>query len=470
VSEGGSRGTGGQRRVARVTGLSRVTVTYAGRAVDVTVPSDIPIASFLGELAWTCGVRLDSEQPVPLHLSRPVSGVIQPASTLAQAGVVDGDLLVLAEEPVEAPRVVDDLGRAVSAAVERLPGRWSRRATMAALRLATVLAIGGGAALLALGWQRAGRPGPLPPAVAAAGLVGLAASAGRAATTAGIRWPLLLAAVPWGALAGAAFTDAGGGGLARGNGLAAAGTGALVVALTGAVADREQAPPALALAAVAGTVAAGAAAIAAGRSAEQAGSVLAVAALAGLLLLPRVVVRASGLPRLGDGSSDREVGGRVGGARRLLAWLLAGLSGSFLIAAGLLASSPGPAGHALALVAAAAVGLRARTYRFVAEAAPLLLAAGLALGGTLAAVVTAAAGPLAAAGLAVAVGLGLAGATTAVARARERGRGHGPDPAAGKAVEMVELACLVAAVPLATVSSGALAALVTAAKSLVGGS
>jgi type VII secretion integral membrane protein EccD len=456
---------GGPPPAGARTGLCRVTVTHAGRRVDLTLPTDLPVAAFLGELAGLCGARLDGEQPAPLFLSRLAAGPIHPARTLAQAGVVDGDVLVLTERPVEAPRVVDDLGRAVADAVARRPGRWDRDSTTAALRLGAGLLGAVAAGFLGAGWRQAGRPPPVLPALVVVALVGLAATTSRAS---GSRMPppmrgaMLLAAVPWGALTGAAVAGGLDGGLARAGTLASGGAGAALAALAVAAADRGAAPQASAMAVAATAIAAAAAALPAGLGAERAGSVIVTAALACLLLLPRVAVRASGVLHLDDGTVEDEVATRVDAGRYLLAWLAGGLSAAFLVGAALLAWSPGPAGRALALVAAGAVGLRARTFRFVAEAAAPITAAGLALAGTGAAAVTDAAGPLAAAGLAGAAGLAAAVLAASVRRATL-------GPGAGKAVEVLELACLIAVVPAATVSTGALAAVRAVAAALAGG-
>ena len=455
---------GGHPPAGARTGLCRVTVTHAGRRVDLTLPTDLPVATFLGELAGVCGARLDGEQPAPLFLSRLAAGPIHPARTLAQAGVVDGDVLVLTERPVEAPRVVDDLGRAVADAVARRPGRWDRDATAAALRLAAGLLGAGAAGLLGAGWQLAGRPPPVLPALVAVALVGLAAATSRASgsrTPPSMRGALLLAAAPWGALTGAAATGALDGGLAGAATLASGGAGAALAALAVAAADRGVAPQAGAAAIAAAAIAAAAGALVGGLGAERAGSVIVAAVLACLLLLPRAAVRASGVLQLDDGTLEDEVATRVGAGRRLLAWLACGLSAAFLVGAALLAWSPGPAGRVLALVAAGAVGLRARTFRFVAEAAAPVTAAAVTVAATGAAAVTDAAGPLAAAGLAGAAGLALAVLAASVRRATL-------GPGAGKAVELLELACLVAVVPAATVGTGALAAARAVAAALAG--
>jgi type VII secretion integral membrane protein EccD len=457
---------GGRWQIAGLTGLCRVSVAFGGRRVDLTLPSDIPVGTFLGELAWMCGVQLDSEQPAPLYLSRPVSGPVSASQTLAQAGVVDGDLLVLAERPVEAPRVVDDLGRAISEAVQERPGRWDRAATVAALSCAAGLMATGGAVALAVGWGRAGRPGPLLPVLATGVLFGLAVIADwvTGAAAGSIRAWLLPAALPWGALALAAATGAIDGGLAHAPTVAAAAGGAALVALAGAVADRARASPFLAVGLVAVALVGAAGMVAAGLTAEQAGSLLVVGVLGGLLLLPRVVVRVSGLPGLRDGSLAAEVTARVGSARRMLAWLAGGLSAALLVGAGLLVAAPGPAGRVLAVLAAVVLGLRARTYRFAAEVAAPVTAAALVIAIVAGAVILGTLGILAAATVALAVALALTGGAIVT------GQGAQLSPVVGKAVELFELVCLLAVIPLAMLSSGALAELRAFAAGHVGGS
>jgi type VII secretion integral membrane protein EccD len=467
-----SAAAGGRWQIAGLTGLCRVSVACGGRRVDLTLPSDIPVGTFLGELAWMCGVQLDSEQPAPLYLSRPVSGPVSASQTLAQAGVVDGDLLVLAERPVETPRVVDDLGRAISEAVQERPGRWDRAATVAALSCAAGLIATGGAVALAVGWGRAGRPGPLLPVLATGVLFGLAVIADwvTGAAAGSIRAWLLPAALPWGALALAAGTGAIDGGLAHAPTVAAAAGGAALVALAGAVADRARASPFLAVGLVAVALVGAAGMVAAGLTAEQAGSLLVVGVLGGLLLLPRVVVRVSGLPGLRDGSLAAEVTARVGSARRMLAWLAGGLSAALLVGAGLLVAAPGPAGPAgpagrvLAVLAAVVLGLRARTYRFAAEVAAPVTAAALVVAIVAGAVILGTLGILAAATVALAVALALTGGAIVT------GQGAQLSPVVGKAVELFELVCLLAVIPLAMLSSAAFAELRAFAAGHVGGS
>jgi hypothetical protein len=103
------------------------------------------------------------------------------------------------------------------------------------------------------------------------------------------------------------------------------------------------------------------------------------------------------------------------------------------------------------MLAAVALGLRARAHRFVADAAAPVVAAVGTVAAVGAATVAGSAGPLAAAGIAVAAGLVLAVMAATVHRAA-------PGPGAGRAVELTELACLIAVVPVATLSTGALAA------------
>ena len=97
-------------RPPRPGGVCRVTVVHGSRSVDLALPERVPLAGLLGELVAVAGVPLAVSEPGPLVLTRPGSGPIHPSRTLLEAGVADGDLLVLTAAPLPVPRVVDDLG------------------------------------------------------------------------------------------------------------------------------------------------------------------------------------------------------------------------------------------------------------------------------------------------------------------------------------------------------------------------
>lgn len=425
--------------------LCRVSIEHAGRVIDLSIPAEVPVAGLIGQLAVACGLRLDVPQPHPPVLVRPVRGPIPMDSSLARAGVVDGELLVLTSMPVTPPRVVDDLSESIGAAVRERPGHWSPGATLRALRWVAV----GTSAAAALASLAAAAPVPVPlPLAVAAILLGLGLLLRLGRLGAGTAGTLAAAAVPWAALAAvrlAGMPD----GLADPGSLAVAAAGAAAGAAVGTGVAQEFVRPALACAIVA--VAAGAAGVAHGFgfTVEQTGAGVVVAGLVLLVTLPRMVTASSGLGDLGEGSEHDEVVARVDGGRRLLAWLLAatGLVLLAAVAALSLDHGTGPSGRALAAICCLALLLRARTWRFTAEVVPLVAAGAagaLLMAGSL----------VAGFGLTALAGAATAGAAVVALAGLRLERPAQRRPLAGKVVEVIDLLCLLAVVPVALASTG----------------
>jgi type VII secretion integral membrane protein EccD len=438
----GARAPRGRTRSAGA--VCRVTVTGPAGTVDLALPDGVAVATLLPEVAWACGIRFDVDRPRSLVLRRPASGPIQGGQTLHEAGVVDGDLLVLTSERNAAPAVVDNLRVSIASAVADRPGQWTRPVLARALRALGIVAAAAGAIAAGLG-TGGGDPGWA--LVVAVPLV-LAVIAGV------LRWTrpaspapgaIALAVMPWTALAGLGLAGPPPALSLGAVAAAAAGAaaGALFVSVTATAALRA----ALALAIVAGAATAAGSALRTGYSPEWTASVVVVAAVVLLVALPRLVTRSSGLPRLGEGSLRDEVDRRVDGARRMLAWLLAAVGVVMAAAVAALALTPGvgAAGRVLAGLAVLVLALRARTYRFTAEVVPLLAAAAA---GALALAVAIARGPVALPALAA----GTAATLIVASLAAEDGRA--PHPGVGKAIELAELACLVAVIPVALTSTG----------------
>jgi type VII secretion integral membrane protein EccD len=438
-----------------------VTVVYENRSVDLAVPYGVQVATLVPELALASGVQVDVAAPRPLSLHRPAHGPIAPEQTLAEAGVVDGDLIVLSAEPVPGPAVVDDLGQAVAAAVGRRPGRWSAEATVAALKVALVAASTAAAITLAARWGAAGSPGVLPFAVTLIlfALVSLNVWFEGVRPVAGA---LALAALPWAALAGPSLAGVMDGANRSGR-LALAGAFALAGALIAALLVPPVARLALALALVALAAGVTGAVLWAGRSSEQAGAMLAAGGLVAVLILPRLVTLTSGLPSMDDGSRHDQVEQRVEGARRLLAWLLGAASLVVLAGVVILAVAGRPAGALLAVVVSLLLGLHAGSYRFVAEVVPMLTAAAIGTGVALAVPLARGAGVVPVTLVLVAVAL--AAAWLAVSG---QTRARGVSPTLGKAVELVSLALLLAVAPLTLASLGVFGAARSLAGSMFG--
>jgi hypothetical protein len=348
--------------------VRQVTVHGAGQRVDLTVPASVPVVDLVPTLADLCGAGQGAPVSAPpvWGLARVGARPFELSASLEQAGVLDGEVLCLVDIAVWRAPVVRGAADVVADTV-RTASRWDARATAALLA-----GLAGAQLVAATALGAAAAPGGLLAAVAAGvaavALLGLASVAGRAGHGSTTTLALLTGGV---AVAGLAVW------LLAGGGRDAVGLAAAAVGITLAVlAAYPMAPAVVPGAAVAsGALAAGAAAVALGVGPARTGAVGAVLAVAALRLLPRLV---------GRGLAGAEVGGeeplRLAARRAQL--LLASLSaGTALAAVGAivaLAVVGDPVAGALAAVAAIALLLQVPTYRFLAHALPLALAAGTA--------------------------------------------------------------------------------------------
>lgn len=346
------------------TDLCRITVVGPNRRADLAVPVAVPVAELLPELVELVGERSPEALPRPWSIARLAQPPMPLSVSLAELGVIDGEVLYLhdGERLSAGPVVVDDLAEDLTDRTDAGP-LWGpgSRALLLAIGAAAFL-VGGQVALLlgvdrvvvaaglcglvALGtvtlallrW-RWGGSGPVPNAL---GLAGLPAWAGFAH-----RVVLLVApgAATSAQLAGAA------GGLIIGAGAAGL-----------AVPDLVPVTAAVALAAVAVLLAA-ASVLFFDLEAVQVAALAAVLGVVVLALLPGVALRGAGVPEL-DGSAPlvEEVALRSGAARTLLAWLLAATTLVIVVAVGVLVGEEGNFPLLLAVTVTAVVALRARTF------------------------------------------------------------------------------------------------------------
>lgn len=143
------------------TAYSRVTVLTSDRTIDLALPSALPIAEVLPQIMRFAAPDHEAADgdsaPISWTLSR-VGGVAVPlSSTLAEAGVVDGDLLELRPEAEEVrPALVEDVRDAIEDSVDAAGGVWTTRSTRSFVVLggSIVLGIVG----LAAAWGAAGGP------------------------------------------------------------------------------------------------------------------------------------------------------------------------------------------------------------------------------------------------------------------------------------------------------------------------
>jgi hypothetical protein len=368
--------------------IRHVTVHGAGRRVDLTLPSAAPIAELMPALIRLCGVaslrsggRASSAggadgTPPAWALARVGEPALALTSSLAEAEVVEGEVLYLVDVAVWRRPAVVEVSATVEGAVAGGGAPWTQLSTawlIAGLAVLTLLA----AVAIAVRTKAVGPEAGLA-ALLLAGAV-LAAGAGlRSRRRRPSARPALLALVVsawalgalggWG-VAGAPLTAAG---------LAAAGLALAAVMLASYPLVPGLSPGgAVAAAAVAGA----AGAVAAGATAMAAAVGVAVVGVTALRLLPWFV--SALLAALTAGPEARSVAAVVEAharrCRRLLASLSAGTTAAVLGAIlALLLWGDGLA-VALAVIVAVSLLLQARPYRFAPEAMPPALAGGGAL-------------------------------------------------------------------------------------------
>lgn len=207
-------------------GLVKVTVTSGTRRVDLVLPSAVPVAELLPELARSVGLLDGSTVHGGYRLVTHEGRELAADSSLTLQGVEDGVVLTVAagvdDEP---PRVYDDVVEAMTDVVERDLRPWEPATGRRTALVAAALLLGLGAVALLI-------QGGVVAAVAAS-LVGLGLVTGAIVLSRGQGEPEAAVAVAWmgsayAAVAGLVFAPDG---TLFGLPVAAAGAGALVVGL-----------------------------------------------------------------------------------------------------------------------------------------------------------------------------------------------------------------------------------------------
>jgi hypothetical protein len=356
-------------RRSMVADFRHLIVRGGGRRLDLVLPANAAVGDLLPALVELCGLPPGAEWA----LGRSGEERLAPTSSLAEAGVVEHEVLHLVDTRAAPP------ARGAAAIIDRAvesTASWTRRSTewlVAGLAAGTLLV----AVALAV-WTRAVRDQAglsallLACALLAAG-IGLRS---RRAGSHGGPAPLALAA------AASALAGLGGWGLAGASpdaaGLAAASAGLALAAAAGYPAAPRLAPGG---ALGAGVLAGAAAAVAAGASRAAVAALVAVAGVVALRLLPRaiglllwaVVARPGG--RVGP--SGLELSARR--CRELLVSLSVGVNAAALGGILALLAWGDRLGVVLALVVAVSLLLQARTYRYAPDVLPPALAAGAGL-------------------------------------------------------------------------------------------
>jgi type VII secretion integral membrane protein EccD len=359
--------------------LCRLTVLCPGRRVDVVLPTDVPLADLVPLVLDLLGEPGPGARPDPWRFAAVTGGVLSPAVTLDELGIVDGEMLRLGPvAPPPPPPVFDDpvdaLADLATAAPRRSTGLPGVVAVVATVTAAGLLATGGSGSPA---WSNAGLG-----ALGAAAALGSAARLTRAGHPARVRddgradaRALVAAycAVPLAAAAGWAAVP--GSPDAR---LLAAVAAAGCVAALGQVAVRAVAPVLVATTVVAVLVASSVATyLRLDVAVPAVAAVGAAVAVAAGPLLPRVTLRLAGLPRpvvpadaaglvAADAGPDllpaAELAHRARAARGLLAGLSGGCAVAAMIAVPPAAAAGSWAGTALGAVVAAVLLLRARGF------------------------------------------------------------------------------------------------------------
>ncbi len=284
---------------------SRVTVVGDGRAVDLALPTGLPLADVVPQVLRFCAPADGIERPEAWSLARLGGPVLALGSSLAESGVVDGDVLELRPTGSDVrPAVVEDVRDAVEDSVDAVGGSWSSATSL------TFALVGGAGLLLLLAVLEVLPLGLLgDPAIAEAmrpgeawqrlgsGVLALAVALGTTAVAARTSAPWVgqscaTVALVWGLLAGAALGDV----LGLGDERLATAAGGLALA---AVLARAVHPAVTAHVAAAATLAIPALAVTIVReldvSALQVVRAAPALALLGVGVLPRVSLSVGGL-------------------------------------------------------------------------------------------------------------------------------------------------------------------------------
>jgi type VII secretion integral membrane protein EccD len=361
--------------------VSRLTVVGPRRRLDLVLPSTLSVAELLPELIRLGGGPPETGELRAWSLTRPAGPDIAPSATLREAGVRDGDVLVLRHEHAPPLGLLGyGAADAVRQAVDRSGGVWTTRWRVTVLLSFAGLAIAGLAAAL---------PAADPQLTAVLGgvVAALLLAAGRLAATDPpvARALVALAALP------AAAAGTGGGELAGTSTVAGALTWAAVgVLVTGLGAlgtgpDVRPVAVALNLGAVAAIPVAGAADVAGPAHAAEVVAVAAALIVAALPLLPALAVRITRKSLVGAVElAEDDAATAAATARSQLVALLWTAAGLLVALAVVLALDGGTAIRVLLAVIGLAVLVRARDYRFTVEVLPLA-AGGLAVAAALAA-------------------------------------------------------------------------------------
>jgi len=113
-----------------VSGYCRVTVAGPARWADLALPSGVPVAALLPQVLRVCSPETEGTEPAGWVLTTVDGEVVAPEGTLAAAGVLDGDVLLLRRDVRRVrPAHIDDVRGAVEDRVDETARIWRSRTT-----------------------------------------------------------------------------------------------------------------------------------------------------------------------------------------------------------------------------------------------------------------------------------------------------------------------------------------------------
>jgi type VII secretion integral membrane protein EccD len=114
-----------------LTAYSRVTVVSGARKVDLALPSALPVADVVPQVLRYCVPDGDDQRPTAFTLARLGGLPLSLNQTLAEAGVLDGEVLELRGEGAGVrPALVEDVRDALEDSVDAAGGWWTPRTTL----------------------------------------------------------------------------------------------------------------------------------------------------------------------------------------------------------------------------------------------------------------------------------------------------------------------------------------------------
>jgi type VII secretion integral membrane protein EccD len=126
-----------------LTAYSRVTVVSGARKVDLALPSALPVADVVPQVLRYCAPDGDQQRPTAFTLARLGGLPLSLNQTLAEAGVLDGEVLELRGDGASVrPAMVEDVRDALEDSVDAAGGWWTPRTTLTFSLIAGAIVLG----------------------------------------------------------------------------------------------------------------------------------------------------------------------------------------------------------------------------------------------------------------------------------------------------------------------------------------